>query len=65
MEESFVDKLQTMLEAGLEHELGYAQHDSKNKKRKKTIISEYGDSEVQVPRDRKGEIEPIIVEKHL
>lgn len=72
LKELFADTLQTMLEAELDHELGYAKHDSKNKmtansrngKSKKTIVSEYGESEIQVPRDRNGEFEPVIVKKH-
>ncbi len=47
-------------------------HDAKNKsttnsrngKSKKTITSEYGEMEIQVPRDRNGEFEPMIVKKH-
>lgn len=55
-----------MLEAELDHELGYAKHDvanklttnSRNGKSKKTITSEYGEQEIRVPRD------PMIVKKH-
>jgi transposase-like protein len=61
-----------MLEAELETELGYAKHDFKNKRTtnsrngysKKTVRSEYGDIDIQVPRDREGEFEPVIVKKH-
>ena len=72
LKELFADTIQTMLEAELDHELGYSKHDLKNKKTansrngksKKTIVSEYGESEIQVPRDRNGEFEPLIVKKH-
>jgi putative transposase len=68
----FAETLQEMLEAELDTQLGYDKHDTKNKrtpnsrngKSKKTITSEYGDQEIQVPRDRQGEFEPIVVKKH-
>ncbi|MCM3470569.1 IS256 family transposase [Brevibacillus borstelensis] len=52
--------------------LGYAKHDMKNKRTtnsrngysKKTVRSEYGDVDIQVPRDREGDFEPNIVKKH-
>ncbi|GIO83262.1 IS256 family transposase [Paenibacillus faecis] len=70
--ELFADTLQEMLEAELDHELGYEKHDiankqtpnSRNGKSKKTITSEYGEQEIRVPRDRNGEFEPMIVKKH-
>jgi putative transposase len=72
LKELFADTLQEMLEAELDHELGYAKHDvaqkqttnSRNGKSKKTITSEYGEQEIRVPRDRNGEFEPMIVKKH-
>lgn len=72
IKELFAETLQSMLEAGLDTELGYEKHDVKNKvtsnscngKSKKTIISEYGEVDIQVPRDRNGEFEPVIVKKH-
>jgi putative transposase len=72
LKELFADTLQEMLEAELEHELGYSKHDvankdttnSRNGKSKKRITSEYGEQEIQVPRDRNGEFEPTIVKKH-
>jgi putative transposase len=61
-----------MLEAELDTQLGYDKHYTKNKqtsnsrngKSKKTITSEYGDQEIQVPRNRQGEFGPIVVKKH-
>lgn len=72
LKELFADTLQEMLEAELDHELGYTKHDvankqttnSRNGKSKKTITSEYGEQEIRVPRDRNGEFEPMIVKKH-
>jgi putative transposase len=72
LKELFADTLQEMLEAELEHDLGYAKHEvaskettnSRNGKSKKTITSEYGEQEILVPRDRNGEFEPVIVKKH-
>mgnify|MGYP001039375363 CR=1 FL=1 len=72
LKELFADTLQEMLEAELDHELGYEKHNvankqtpnSRNGKSKKTITSEYGEQEIRVPRDRNGEFEPMIVKKH-
>lgn len=72
LKELFADTLQEMLEAELDHELGYAKHDvankqtknSRNGKSKKMITSEYGEQEIRLPRDRNGEFEPMIVKKH-
>lgn len=72
LKELFAETLQEMLEAELETSLGYAKHDTKNKKTtnsrngysKKKVRSEYGDVDIQVPRDRAGEFEPTIVKKN-
>ena len=61
-----------MLEAELDTHLGYEKHDVQNKqttnsrngKSKKTIVSEYGEHKIEVPRDRQGEFEPVVVKKH-
>lgn len=61
-----------MLQAEMDTHLGYDKHDVKNKKTsnsrngksKKTIVSEYGEQEIVVPRDRLGEFEPLVVKKH-
>lgn len=68
----FASTMQGMLEAELETQLGYAKHDTKNKTTdnsrnghsRKTLTSEYGDVEITVPRDRKGEFEPEIIKKN-
>jgi len=72
LKDLFADTIQEMLEAEIESSLGYAKHDMKNKRTtnsrngysKKTVRSEYGDVDIQVPRDREGDFEPTIVKKH-
>lgn len=72
LKELFADTLQEMLEAELEDSLGYAKHDVKNKTTsnsrnvhsKKTVRLDYGEIEIQVPRDRYGEFNPLIVKKN-
>ncbi|MFC0216756.1 IS256 family transposase [Paenibacillus chartarius] len=72
LKDLFAETLQEMLEAELDTHLGYEKHDVQNKqttnsrngKSKKTIISEYGEHEIEVPRDRQGEFEPVVVKKH-
>ena len=70
------DLTKRVLEAGLEGEmdghLGYAKHasegrdggNSRNGTRTKTVISDVGPVDVEVPRDRDGSFEPVIVRKH-
>lgn len=68
----FASTMQEILEAELETELGYAKHDTKNKATensrnghsRKTLMSEYGEVQLAIPRDRHGEFEPEIVKKH-
>ncbi|SFL54154.1 Transposase (or an inactivated derivative) [Paenibacillus sp. 1_12] len=72
LKDLFAETLQEMLEAEMDTQLGYDKHDTKNKqtpnsrngKSKKNITSEYGEQEIQVPRDRQGEFEPLVVKKH-
>jgi len=72
LKELFAETLQEMLEAELDTHLGYEKHDVQNKqttnsrngKSKKTIVSEYGEHKIEVPRDRQGEFEPVLVKKH-
>lgn len=60
-----------MLEAEMTEHLGYKKHDvagnnsenSRNGYNHKTIISDYGEFEIAVPRDRNGEFEPKVIEK--
>ncbi len=72
LKEMFKDALQEMLEAELEVELGYAKGDKKNKNTsnrrngttKKTVNTKFGAMELDIPRDRNGEFEPVVVPKH-
>jgi len=60
------------MSAELTHQLGYEKNDpngratgnSRNGTSKKTIKGDFGEVEIQVPRDREGEFEPKIVGKH-
>jgi len=68
----FGDALAEMLEAELENELGYSKYDYKNKvtpnsrngHSKKTLRSDYGKLDIDVPRDRDAEFEPHVVKKY-
>lgn len=67
----FAGSIEQMLEAEMEEHLGYEKHDfvgnntvnSRNGYNRKTIVSDYGECEIAVPRDRNGEFEPRILEK--
>ena len=60
------------LEGELDDELGYDKYDVRNKQTEnarngfghKTLQTSYGDVDIKVPRDRQGEFEPRLVEKH-
>lgn len=70
--ESFKDILQELLEAEMEVSIGYAKNNkqgiaTQNKRNgycPKTVKSQYGQFQVDVPRDRNGEFEPKILPKH-
>ena len=72
LKESFKDVLQEMLEAEMDVTLGYSRDDVGNKTTEnsrngytpKTVKSELGPIEIDVPRDRKGEFEPKIIPKY-
>ena len=63
--------LETALEVELEDHLGYPKHapvgrdkgNSRNGSRSKTVLTEVGEVELDVPRDREGSFEPQIVKK--
>ncbi|WP_034429453.1 IS256 family transposase, partial [Caldisalinibacter kiritimatiensis] len=69
----FKDALQEMLEAELEVELGYEKGDRTNKRTdnrrngytQKKVKTNYGDMQINIPRDRKGEFEPVVVPKNV
>lgn len=64
--------VERMLQGEMTHHLGYRKHDpagrgtgnSRNGASTKTIQSEMGEMTIEIPRDRKGEFTPIVVEKH-
>src|SRR5215210_3561574 len=63
--------LETVLEAELDEHLGYAKHarapreqtNARNGARPKTVLTEVGEVELAVPRDRDGSFTPAIVRK--
>lgn len=72
IKELFKETLQQVFEAEIEDHLGYSKHDvkgnnsgnSRNGYFKKTIKSKFGETELKVPRDRKGQYEPQIIKKY-
>lgn len=72
LKDIFKDIIEELLEVELEMKLGYAKDDVSNKNTDnsrngyspKTIKSEFGEVDIQVPRDRKGEFEPKIIPKY-
>lgn len=72
LKDLFAETIQEMLEAELDNELGYSKYDYKNKNTtnsrnghsKKTVLSDLGEIELSVPRDREGDFEPEIVKKN-
>ena len=64
--------IENMLEAEMTEHLGYEKHspagnnsgNSRNGTSSKTVISDSGEFPLIIPRDRKGEFEPIVVKKH-
>ena len=69
----FAGTIESMLECEMDEHLGYEKHNnvgdhsgnSRNGYNRKTISSDYGESEIAVPRDRNGEFEPRIVGKRV
>jgi len=72
MKSMFKDILQETLEAEMDSQLGYDKYDisekqtpnSRNGYSKKTLKSELGSVELNIPRDRNGEFEPKILPKY-
>ena len=64
--------LEGALDEELDEELGYSKYDYRNKETdnsrnghsSKTMHTSYGDMEVSIPRDRKGEYEPQLIKKY-
>lgn len=70
--ETIAEFMENGLDAELDDELGYSKYDYKNKETdnsrnghsSKTLRTSFGDVDVSVPRDRKGEFEPVILKKN-
>jgi len=70
--ETIAEFMENGLDAELDTELGYSRYDYKNKDTdnsrnghsSKTLRTSFGDVEVSVPRDRKGEFDPQILKKN-
>ena len=70
--DTIAEFMENGLEAELEDDLGYSKYDYKNKstdnsrngRSSKTLRTSFGDVEVAVPRDRKGEFEPQLLKKN-
>lgn len=68
----FAETMETMLEAELTEQLGYEPYEAKgrnsgnsrNGKRKKKVRTSGGDTAIQVPRDRNGDFQSSLLEKH-
>jgi len=68
----FAGSIEAMLESEMDEHLGYDKNsvsgnnsgNSRNGYNHKTIISDYGSSEIAVPRDRNGEFEPRVLGKN-
>ena len=65
--------LERAIAAELTHELGFEKHDKSSLKESanrrngtsvKTVKSKHGEIELEIPRDRAGEFEPVIIGKH-
>lgn len=70
--ETISEFMKNGLDAELDEELGYSKYDYRNKETdnsrnghsSKTLKTSFGEVEVSVPRDRKGEFEPQLLKKH-
>ena len=70
--ETIAEFMENGLDAELDDELGYTKYDYKNKETdnsrnghsSKTLRTSFGDVEVSVPRDRKGEFDPQLLKKN-
>lgn len=68
----FSDTMQEIFEAEMDEHLGYDKHspsgdhsgNSRNGYNKKTIKTKYGESTIEIPRDRNGDFEPQVIKKY-
>ena len=72
LKDSFKDILQELLEAEMDATLGYEKNckgdlksdNKRNGHSSKTLKSQYGEFQIDVPRDRNGEFEPKLIPKY-
>ena len=72
LKDSFKDILQELMEAELDASLGYEKNqkgdiptpNKRNGHSPKTVKSQYGEFQIDVPRDREGEFEPKLIPKY-
>ena len=70
--ETIAEFMESGLDAEMDEQLGYDRYDVKGKETddsrnvhsKKTLRTSFGDTTIQVPRDRRGEFEPAILRKN-
>ena len=70
--ETIAEFMENGLDAELDEELGYSRYDYKNKDTdnsrnghsSKTLKTSFGELDIDVPRDRKGEFDPVILKKN-
>ena len=68
----FADTVESILQAEMDEHLGYEKNDvtgnntgnSRNGYNRKTIATQHGEAEIEIPRDRNGEFEPKIIPKY-
>lgn len=72
LKDLFASTLQEMLEAELDDYLGYSKYDYKNKTTKnsrngsttKKVLSDFGEVDISIPRDREGDFDPKAIKKY-
>ena len=70
--ETIAEFMESGLDAEMDEQLGYERYDAKGKETddsrnghsKKTLRTSFGDTTIQIPRDRKGEFDPVILRKN-
>ena len=70
--ETITEFMESGLDAEMDEQLGYDRYnvkdketdDSRNGHSKKTLRTSFGDTTIQIPRDRKGEFDPVILRKN-
>ena len=70
--ETIAEFMESGLDAEMDEQLGYDRYDVKGKETddsrnghsKKTLRTSFGDTTIQIPRDRKGEFDPVILRKN-